>query len=123
MFFPAVFVSAFSDSHAALRSVGIDGEEADSAMASATSDPLILDALCNYEGHQFRIGVILSEIEGCEIGLWFGNLEMVADTPEEARLAFVADFLSTILDGEDTGEPPTVSVFQLPQGGAFHVCH
>lgn len=121
MFLPAVFVSAFPCPRAALRAVGINDGEADTALGVSTSYPLIL--VHTYEELQFRIGIILSKIEGGTIYLWLCNPEMVAETPEEARLAFVDDFLRGMLDGEDSGEPPTISVFQLPQEGAFHVCH
>lgn len=110
-FFPAIWAADFQDSYAALRSIGIVGQEADFCLAGvvvSADKPVIFEVVIG--DPLSKVPVVLIENSDGLTGLWFGAFEYLSDTSEEAMSRYIADIIEERMEATD--EAPTVAVFQ-----------
>lgn len=110
-YYPAIYVCDFATAQAALRSLGVTGDEADFVASGVTDDgttPHVVECvLTDKAGDMSRSAIVLLKRPSGLIGMWFGLFAHLRETPGDA----IGSLVDELLAGEP-GDPPTVNVFE-----------
>ena len=112
-FYPAIHVWNYENASAALKSIGIVGEEAEFCLSGMDDDrtqPHVFEVVVTLQGEPCKSAVVLLELANGLTGLWFGLFAHLKDTAEGALVSMLDEWAV-----EDEPEPPTISIFEWTQ--------